>query len=66
MFWEGPGYPTKIYGRMDADLFVSILDDELQESIRYYQKNLTDVLFSRIMTPNTRAKRPKNGFKIVD
>ncbi|KAF5314417.1 hypothetical protein D9619_011833 [Psilocybe cf. subviscida] len=29
MFWEGPGYATKIDGKMDADLFVSILDDEL-------------------------------------
>jgi len=29
MFWEGVGYGTKIDGRMDADLFVSILEDEL-------------------------------------
>ena len=39
IFWEGPGYATKIDGRMDADLFVSILDDdELQESIKFYNK----------------------------
>ena len=45
MFWEGPGYATKIDGRMDADLFVSILDDELQKSINYYTKKPSDVLF---------------------
>ena len=38
MFWEVPGYATKINGRMDADVFVSILDDELRQSIRYYKK----------------------------
>ena len=66
MFWEGPGYATKIDGRKDADLFVSILDNELQESIKFYNKNPQTSFFSRTMTPNTRAKRPKNGFKTVD
>jgi len=45
MFWEGVGYGTKIDGRMDADLFVSILEDELQQSIEYYSKKPEDVLF---------------------
>ena len=31
MFWEVPGYATKINGKIDVDLFVSILDDELQQ-----------------------------------
>ena len=47
MFWEGPGYATKIDGRMDADLFVSTLDDELQESIKFYNKKPTDILFQQ-------------------
>ena len=64
MFWEGPGYATKIDGRMDADLFVSILDDELQESIKYYKKKPSSS--SRKMTLNTRARRPRNGSKTVD
>ena len=66
MSWEGSGYTTKIDGRMDADLFVSILDDELQQSIRYYKKSSQMSFFSRTITPNTRARRPKTGSKTVD
>jgi len=29
MSWKGVGYATRIEGRMDADLYVSILEDEL-------------------------------------
>jgi len=35
IFWEGVRFGTKIDGRMDADLFVSILEDELQQSLEY-------------------------------
>lgn len=45
MFWEGPGYATHIQGKMDADLYVSILEDKLQQSLEYYQKNPQDTLF---------------------
>ena len=31
--WDGVGYATKIDGRMDAELYVSILEDELQDSL---------------------------------
>jgi len=66
MFWEGPGYATKIEGRMYADLFVNILDDELQESIKYCKKKSSNVLCQKDNYPNTRAKRPRNGSKTVD
>ena len=33
MGWEGVGYSCKIDGKMDADLYVSILDDELEQSM---------------------------------
>ena len=29
MLWDGVGYACKIDGKMDADLYVSILDDDL-------------------------------------
>ena len=51
---------------MDADLFMSILDDELQESIKYYKKKPSAVLFQQDNDPNTRARRPRNGSKTVD
>ena len=33
MLWDGGGYVCKIDGWMDGDLFIQILDDELQESL---------------------------------
>ena len=38
MSWKGVGYATRIEGRMDANLYVGILDDELQQSIKYFKK----------------------------
>ena len=57
VFWEGPGYANKINGRMVADLFVSILDDELQESIKFYNKKPTDILFQQDNDPNQTQKQ---------
>ena len=34
--WNGVGYACKIDGRMDAQLYCSILDDDLQKSIELY------------------------------
>ena len=61
MSCEGHGHVTNIDGWMDADLFMSILDEELQESIKYYKKKPSDAI-----TPNTRARRPRNGSKTVN
>ena len=66
MFWEGPGYATKIDGRMDADTFVSIPDDELQESMKYYKKRPSDVLFLRDSDPQPKSKKAQNVSKTVD
>ena len=64
MMWEGPGYACKIDGRMDGDLYIKILEDELQDSLEYsiMVKALLISSFSRIMTPSTPAKRPRTGF----
>jgi hypothetical protein len=43
MLWEGPDYGAKIDRRMDADLYVSILEDELQQSLQHYGKDTEDV-----------------------
>ena len=66
MFWEGPGYATKIDGRMDVDIFVSIPDDELQESIKYYKKKTSNVLFQQDSDPQHKSKKAQNGSKTVD
>ena len=30
IIWDGPGYATRIDGRMDGDLYLTILKEELQ------------------------------------
>ena len=39
MTWEGVGYGCNIEGKMDADLYVKIMEDELQRSMRYWKTN---------------------------
>ena len=38
------GHACKIDGKMDADLYVSILEDELQASLRFWGKTLEEVI----------------------
>ena len=45
MIWEGVGYACKIDGKMDGDHYVEILDEELQESIKIYNKTKDDIIF---------------------
>ena len=40
MTWEGVGFASKIDGRMDGDLYLQILKDELQQTLEYYGLNL--------------------------
>jgi transposase len=37
--WNGVGYGCKIDGRMDANLYCQILEEELQQSLGYYGLN---------------------------
>ena len=43
--WDGVGYTTKINRRMDAELYVSILEDELQDSLNWWGKTIPDIEF---------------------
>ena len=61
MGWDEVGYATKIDRRMDGELYMAILEDELQQTLI----NQWMTLFSnRTMTPSTPA-RPKNGLKTM-
>ena len=44
---EGAGYAHKIDGKMDADLYVQILEDELQASLEYHSKSPGDIIFKQ-------------------
>ena len=59
MTWEGPGYVTKIDGRMDGNLYLSILEEELQESLRYYGFRPSDVIFQQDNDPKHTCKKVK-------
>ena len=70
MSWEGAEHVTRIDGRMDAELFMSILDDDPQESIKYYKKKPSDVLFQQANDPKHKSKKAQKwlqdtGFEIV-
>ena len=45
MMWEGLGLACKIDGRMDGDLYVQILEDDLQGSLNYYGKVVGEIIF---------------------
>ena len=64
--WEGPGLGTKIDGRMDANLYVSILETELQESLKYYKKKTGDVIFQQDNDPKHKSKKATNWLNNSD
>ena len=47
MMWEETGYVVKIDGRMDAELYTKILDDDLQASLDFYDKTADDIIFQQ-------------------
>ena len=51
MLWDGPGYACRIDGRMDGDLFIQILDDELQENLSHYSKSPQDIIYQQDNDP---------------
>ena len=53
----------KIEGKMDAKLYTEIMEDELQETLNYYGINPQNIIFNRIMTPNTPLNWSSTGSK---
>ncbi|CCM06997.1 uncharacterized protein FIBRA_09315 [Fibroporia radiculosa] len=59
MGWDGVGNVCKIEGKMDADLYVSILDDELLESVEYWGISVEDLVFQQDNDPKCTSKKAK-------
>jgi len=59
MTWEGVGYAAKIDGRMDGDLYLQILKDDLQNSLRFYGLNPSDVIFQQDNDPKHTCRKVK-------
>ena len=66
MLWEGVGYACKIDGRMDGELDVKILQDELQESINYYNKTKDDIIFQQDNNSKHPCHKARNWFQDHD
>ncbi|KIK78002.1 hypothetical protein PAXRUDRAFT_834765 [Paxillus rubicundulus Ve08.2h10] len=66
MTWEGVGVACKIDGRLDADLYVQILEDELQQPLEYFNKSPKDILFQKDNDPKHTSRKAKNWFEDHD
>jgi transposase len=63
MMWEGVGYACKIDGKMDGDLYVKILDEEVQDSIEYFGKTKDDIIFQQDNDPKHKCKKATKWFQ---
>ena len=61
MLWDVVGYTCKIDGKMDADLYVSILNVDLQVSLYFYGKTTADIIFQ----PNHQTLILLNTFGVI-
>jgi DDE superfamily endonuclease len=59
MAWDGVGFATKIDGRMDGDLYLQILKDELQQTLEYYGLFPPDIIFQQDNDPKHTCKKVK-------
>ena len=66
MTWEGIGFATKIDGRMDGDLYLQILKDELQQTMEYYGFNPPDTIFQQGNDPKHTCKKVKEWLEEQD
>ena len=66
MLWEGPGLAAKINGKMDGDLFVTILEDELKGSLEWYDKEVEDIVFQQDNDPKHRCTKAQKWFKAAE
>ena len=63
MTWDGVGKSFKIDGRMNGDVYVSILDGPLQASIAQLGIDPSQVIFQQDNDPKHTCKKAKEWFK---
>jgi transposase len=63
MMWEGVGNLVKIDGKMDADLYCQILEDDFLGSLDWWGKSPKDVIFQQDNDPKHRSKKAQKWFE---
>jgi transposase len=63
MLWEGIGYACRIEGKMDADLYTQIMEDELQNSLEFHGKEVDDIIFQQDNDPKHTSKLARKWFE---
>ena len=62
MTWEGVGMACKIDGKMYTDLYIQILEEELQQTLYYYGKTPDDIIFQQDNNLKHTSRRAKQWF----
>ena len=57
--WKGTGHSCRIDGKMDADLYVEIIEDELKNSFYHWDISVDDATFQQDNDPKHTSKKAK-------
>jgi hypothetical protein len=58
-----PGYLIRIVDKLNAKLYCSILEDELQQTIQWYKLKREKIIFQHDNNSKYTVKKLLNGFK---